>query len=344
MYNRYAQEATNAEMKHLFTRLADYKAMHLKHLEAEMKALGIAQKEGGNPLESSGSSNDGISAIDEGSCMDLTHCQLTLSIAENEMKMLEKANEGMLRQRLRHEQEMAIAADIQRKLLPQEFPRDMGLQIAASNSMAKSVGGDYYDLSTNQRGQLCLIVADSMGKGIPAALLMATLRAIWRGCSATWCSFPGQVLETINTTMYSDLKATESFITMFGATYDPGTSVFRYSSAGHNPAIFCQASEPEQRILDVGGLPVGILADGQYPSGEVLMRKNDIIVMYTDGAVEAEGDGDRQFGLPRLCDIVDQNRDSDADGVKDAILSELLLHTNGSALSDDTTIVVLKKI
>ncbi len=339
MYARYAEEASSDKTKQLFSRLAEYKAAHLQSMEAELNALGIIEDESSN-----GSSTDDLSiAIGESAGMEMTRCQFTLSITENQLKSLESANQELLQKQLRHEQELAIAADIQKKLLPQEFPQGMGIQIAASSAMAKVVGGDYYDLTTNQRGQLSLIVADSMGKGIPAALPMTTIRAIWRGCSATCCRAPGQVLETINKAMYQDLRVTESFITMFGAIYDPETSTFRYSSAGHSPAIFCQASETEDRMLDVGGLPVGILPDPNFPSDEVLMREDDIIVMYTDGVVEAAGENGDLFGVEGLCDVIDQNRSSDAEVIKEAILSEVDSHTNGSPLADDTTIVVLKK-
>lgn len=339
MYARYAEEASSDKTKHLFSRLAEHKATHLQSMEAELETLSITKDKGSN-----GSSTDDLSiAIDESAGMDMARYQFNLSITENHLKSLEGANQKLLQKQLRHEQELAIASDIQKKLLPQEFPKGMGIQIAASSAMAKVVGGDYYDLTTNQRGQLSLIVADSMGKGISAALLMTAIRAIWRGCSATCCRSPGQVLKTISKAMYQDLKATESFITMFGAIYDPETSTFRYSSAGHNPAIFCQASETKDKMLDVGGLPVGILPDSDFPSDEVFMGEGDIIVMYTDGVVEAADENDHLFGVQGLCDVIDHHRSSDADVIKEAILSEVDSHTNASPLADDTTLVVLRK-
>jgi rubrerythrin len=173
IYARYVEEAFSDKTKRLFSRLAECKAMHLQSMEDELKALIITKDEDGNPSGSNGSNTDDLStAIDESAGIDMARCQFTLSITENQLKSLESANQELLQKQLRHEQELAIAADIQKKLLPQEFPQGMGIQIAASSAMAKVVGGDYYDLTTNQKGQLSLIVADSMGKGMPAALLM----------------------------------------------------------------------------------------------------------------------------------------------------------------------------
>jgi len=352
MYDKYAREASNPEMKRFFNYLAEYESIHQQFLEAELKALAVAQKDkGGKPsnwlrlLKEELNTNvaSTLAETDENEDMNLAQCKLNLFVTDNIAQILEDANEELLQKQVRYEQELAIAADIQQKLLPQELLQDMGLQIAASNIMARTVGGDYSYLITNQRGQLSLIVADTMGKGIPASLLMTTVRAIWRGCSATCCRSPGQVIETINRAMYPDLSATGSFVTMFGAIYNPETSVFRYTNAGHYPPSFCPASVAEHKELDVGGLPVGVLSDARFPSAEVSMRKGDIIVIYTDGVVEAENGKEELFGFERLCNIIDGNRDSDAEDIKDAILSEVDSYIDGSPLADDTTLVVLKK-
>lgn len=247
-------------------------------------------------------------------------------------------------QQLRHEQELNIAADIQKKLFPQELPQNMGLQIAAVNIMARSVGGDYYDFITNNRGQLDIVVGDSMGKGIPAALLMTTVRTVWQSWSATGTRSPGETLEMINQVVYPDMKATSAFVTMFNALYDPVTSVFQYSNAGHNPPIFRPAINSKCNTLDVGGLPVGIFPDSKYIYDKFPIYKDDIIVIYTDGVVEATDKNDTPFGFDRLCSLIDQNHRLDAEGIKNAILSELDIHTGGSLHNyDDITIVVLKK-
>ena len=352
MYIRFAEEASDAEVRSLFNYLAEYEVMHQQFLKAERRALAAAQQDDqGRPshwlrlLREEIRSGSRTAPTSEGTVdSDITQIRLNLSAAESIAKILRDANEELLQEQARYERELSIAADIQTKFLPQDFPKDMGLQIAASNVMARSVGGDYYDFITNEQGQLALVVADSMGKGMPAALLMTTIRGIWRSWSATVARSPGQMLEMINQAIHQDLKATESFVTMFNALYDPATSSFRYSNAGHNPPISRPASAQECRKLDIGGIPVGIFPDSSFHSSEFLMREGDIVVIYTDGIVEARDRNDRLFGFERLCHIVNQNHDLDAEDVKNAILSEVDSYTGGSAQDDDITIVVLKKM
>lgn len=354
MYARLAEEVSDAEAKSFFNYLAGCETAHHQFLEAELEASLAAQvgkrKKPSHWLkrlreELSMCGAIAIPTTDGTVDIDVTQCKLKLSITENVAKMLENTNEKLLQKQIRYEQELAIAASIQRKLLPQELPQNIGLQIAASNVMARSVGGDYYDFITNHQGQLALVVADSMGKGMPAALLMTAVRAMWRSQGvATGARSPGQTLDMINQAVYPDLKATEAFVTVFNALYDPATSVFQYSSAGHNPPLFRPASAPGCKKLDIGGTPVGMFPDSEFPSGEFHMSEGDIIVIYTDGVVEAVDGNDTPFGFERLCSLVDQNHGPDAEDVKNAILSEVNSHTDGSPQADDTTVVVLKKV
>ena len=185
-------------------------------------------------------------------------------------------------------------------------------------------------------------MADSMGKGIPAALLMTTVRAVWRS-SAQDSNSPGQMLEAINKVVYPDMEATEAFVTMFAAMYNPITSLFRYSNAGHNPPILRPKLASECKELDIGNTPIGVVPDVSFPDGEFLMQTGDVIVIYTDGIVEATDRDDALFGFERLCALVEQNHTLNAESIKDAILSEVHSYTGGLPQADDITLVVLKK-
>ena len=186
-------------------------------------------------------------------------------------------------------------------------------------------------------------MGDSMGKGIPAALLMTTVWTVWQSWSATGTKSPGETLEMINQVVYPDMKATSAFVTMFNALYDPMTSIFQYSNAGHNPPIYRPSVHTECRTLDVGGTLVGIFPDSKFSYDELFIRKDDIIVIYTDGVVDAEDKNGTPFGFERLCSLIDQNHRLDAEGIKNVILSELDTYTSDSSHNDDITIMVLKK-
>lgn len=246
-------------------------------------------------------------------------------------------------QRYRYEHELEIATEIQKKLLPQEFPHNMGLQISARNIMAQYIGGDYYDFSVNKSGQLALVVGDPMGHGVSSALLMTTIRAIWQSWVKTESNSPSKILGIVNQTAYSDLRSVEAFITMFSALYDPATAILQYSNAGHNPPIFYSASNQKMEELNIGGIPIGVISSYEYQNGQLSLSDGDVIVIYTDGLVEALGNRDALSGYEKLCEIVNQSYNLSVEDIKNAVLSELNLSNKEIPFDDDITIVVLKK-
>jgi sigma-B regulation protein RsbU (phosphoserine phosphatase) len=225
----------------------------------------------------------------------------------------------------------------------QEFPQNLGLQISAGNIMAESIGGDYYDFSVNKKGQLALVVGDPMGHGVPSALLMTTIRAIWQSWINMESDSPGKILDIVNQTAYPDLRSVEAFITMFSALYNPTTSILQYSNAGHNPPIFYSASNQKIEELSIGGIPIGVESSYEYQNGQISLGNGDVIVIYTDGLVEILGDGDALSGYEKLCQIVNQSYNFSADDIKNAVLSELNLSNKEVPFDDDITILVLKK-
>lgn len=345
-YESMAKETDNPEVESLFRYLAGFEMAHQQFLEAEIRVLESAHNDKeGMPSHWLQLLSEKLNLPTNGS-VDGSEEQimLSLSAAQSVAKVLKDANEELLKRQVRYENEIAIAAEIQRKLLPQELPDDSGLRIAAINIMARSVGGDYYDFLKNSRNQLAMVVGDSMGKGMPAALLMTTVRAVWQGWSASRFESPGEILGMINRVVYPDLKANEAFITMFCALYDPETSNFKYSNAGHNPPILHPASSESCVQLEIGGIPVGMFPDAEFHSGEVILKENDVVVMYTDGVVEARGKDKIEFGIDRLCDVINQNQGFEPNDIANAILSDVNRHTGSSSLDDDLTIVILKKV
>jgi len=346
MYKRMSKEATNSEVKSLFTYLAGFELTHQQFLEAELRALESANsdKEGmpshwlqllGEKLQLPSDGNMGN---------DLEQIRLSLSASESIAKILKDANEELQKRQVRYENEISIAASIQKKLLPQKVPDYTDLRISALNIMARSVGGDYYDFLKNKRDQLTMVIGDSMGKGMPAALLMTTVRAVWQSWSMSGFESPDEIISMINQTVYDDLHATGSFVTMFCALYDPKTSSFKYCNAGHNHPILRRSIDPSCVRMEIGGMPVGMFPDTKFHSEEAVLSENDLVIMYTDGVVEAIDKDNVEFGFDRLCELIDQVYTLDPDEITKKIMSEITDHTGSSSLADDVTIVVLKKI
>jgi phosphoserine phosphatase RsbU/P len=346
MYRKMAEEATNPEVKSLFNYLAGFEVTHQKFLEAELRALeSVDGDKEGMPSHWLQLLNEELQLPSNGNIgNDLEKIRLSLSASESIAKILKEANAELQKKQIRYENEISIAADIQKKLLPQKLPEDTGLRISALNIMARSVGGDYYDFLKNKQDQLTMVIGDSMGKGIPAALLMTTIRAVWQSWSMSGFESPGEILHKINQTVYPDLNTIESFMTMFCALYNPDTSNFKYCNAGHNYPILRHANEPKCIQLEVGGMPIGMFPDTEFHSAEVKLNENDIVVMYTDGVTEAQNKDNVEFGFDRLCELIDQIYDLEPDEITKKIMSEIINHTGSSSLADDVTIVVLKKI
>jgi sigma-B regulation protein RsbU (phosphoserine phosphatase) len=345
-YENLVRETDNPEVRSLFSFLAGFEKTHQQFLEAEMRVLESEH----NDKEAMPSHwlqllSEKLNLPVNGNIGDNEEqILLSLSAAQSVANILKDANEELLKKQIRYENELAIASDIQRNLLPQRPPKDSGLKISALNIMARSVGGDYYDFLKNSRDQVAMVIGDSMGKGMPAALLMTTVRAVWQSWSASGLESPGEILGTINRIVFPDLHLNEAFITMFCALYDPKTSNFRYSNAGHNPPILFPAKAKKCVQLEVGGIPVGMFPDAEFHSDEFILKQNDLVVMFTDGVIEASNNSNVQFGFDRLCDIVNNNHDSEPDKLAQTILSEVNNHTGISTPSDDITIVILKKL
>jgi sigma-B regulation protein RsbU (phosphoserine phosphatase) len=345
MYNKMAKEATDPEVRSLFSYLEGYEVAHQKFLEAELRVSESAHSDKeGMPSHWLQLLSENLQLPANGSVgSDLEQIRLSLAAAESVAKILKSANEELLKLQVRYENELAIAADIQKKLLHQKPPEGTGLEISSINVMARAVGGDYYDFLKNDRDQLAMVVGDSMGKGMSAALIMTTVRAVWQSSSINGFKSPGEILGAINRIIHPDLRATESFITMFCALYDKETSNFKYCNAGHNPPILHTGNNRGCAQLEIGGIPVGMFPDAEYHSAEFILHENDLVVMYTDGVTEARDKKNVEFGYEGLCEVINQCHDKNPKDIVEEIMSAIIQYSGSSSLSDDVTIVILKK-
>ncbi len=246
-------------------------------------------------------------------------------------------------ERERLDRELEIAREVQQRLFPQKLPQVDGLDFAGYCRPAQGVGGDYYDFIRLPDDCLGIAIGDVSGKGIAAALMMASLQASLRGQTIKPCATLSEMIQHINWLVY-DASADNRYATFFYAQYDPRTRVLRYVNAGHNPPMVCRRSNEPQKILRLedGGTVVGLFPDYPYTEARVQLESGDILVAFTDGISEAMNRDEEEFDEERLIRAVRiaQAR-SAADMITD-ILQSVDGFTAGARQHDDMTLVVVR--
>jgi serine phosphatase RsbU (regulator of sigma subunit) len=203
--------------------------------------------------------------------------------------------------------DLEIAREIQTWLVPSEPPVVAGADIAFASRPQNSVAGDYYDAfyptaSAEENGKLMLVIADVVGKSIPAALLMATLQASLRTIAGEGAPL-GELVVRLNRYASAHSLDGRRFTTAVLTEYDPATRHLVYVNAGHNPPILRHANGALEK-LEVGGLPLGIETSAVYDTAAVDLRPGDALIFYTDGVVEAFDEKGELFGDERWLDAI----------------------------------------
>jgi sigma-B regulation protein RsbU (phosphoserine phosphatase) len=248
-------------------------------------------------------------------------------------------DEGRAR-RQRHEQEqreLEEALRIQRKLLPSVMPQLEGWEIGWSWQPAAGVGGDCFDAIAFGRTRLGLSVADVVGKGIPAALLMSNLQAAVRAF-ATDAAQPAELCQLVNRILCGHI-AEGRFISFFYCVVDADDGTITFANAGHYPPILVRSSGDVER-LERGGAVLGVFNDGVYDQGRVAVATGDRLVLFTDGITEARNHVDDEFGEDRLIALAVENRSCSAPALQ-ARLADAVAAFSGGRFQDDATLIVL---
>src|ERR687897_1284956 len=204
-------------------------------------------------------------------------------------------------ERVRIEQELQVARQIQQELLPETIPKLEDWQIATYYGPAREVGGDFYDFFELSSGRLGLVVGDATGHGMPAALVMATTRGMLRAVVQSLES-PGEVLARVNEALVADIPSS-MFVTCFYGVLDPANGHLCYANAGHN--LPCRQHNGQAEELRARGMPLGLMAGIAYEEKEASLESGDSTLFYSDGLVEAHDPQRREmFGFPRLRRLV----------------------------------------
>jgi serine phosphatase RsbU (regulator of sigma subunit) len=237
------------------------------------------------------------------------------------------------------EEELNLARSIQLNLLPSSPPRLENYEVSALSLSSKQVGGDYYDFIHND-AFLAIAVADVSGKGVPASLLMASLQASLRS-TMDRMNDPVGVVIRLNDVMF-ETTAPEKFATLFYGCLDMKKHELNYTNAGHFFPVVVR-DDLKLDVLDYSGLILGVKPGFQYESRKLKLRPGDILVVTTDGVIEAEGASGDLYGEERLRELLSSMKGRSADEVKKGIVDSVNSFSYPRGTRDDMTILVLKR-
>jgi sigma-B regulation protein RsbU (phosphoserine phosphatase) len=249
----------------------------------------------------------------------------------------------MLHQQLiekkRLEGQLEVARQVQLELLPASDPQLEGFDICAYNYPTEEVSGDYYDWVRIYDDQIGLVVADVSGKGVPAALLMAFLRASLR--AATHIGYAPHIsMAKVNYLLWESIERNQ-FVTAFYGVLDASNKTLAYTNAGHNPPLLMDA-DGSARFIERGGLPLGMFRDTRYYEYYLALEPGQILVLYTDGVTEANNESGEEYERERLAQTVRDGRHLSAKELINFIYDDVLEWTGGRGATDDITFFIIK--
>ncbi len=237
------------------------------------------------------------------------------------------------------EDELLIAREIQKGLLPAKLPEFPKYDIAAINISSKQVGGDYYDVIKLSEDKFIIAIGDVSGKGTPASLLMANLQAMIRALVPIGLSLP-ELTKRVNDLIYES-TGNDRFITFFWGALDTNSNTLNYVNAGHNPPILLRRDGKIER-LEIGGLLLGVMKTAvPYKEGNIQLNAGDTLVLFTDGVSEAMNSQGFEYSEDKLINIIKSNHNETAGTILNKIV-ESVQEYSGAYQSDDITMVVVK--
>jgi predicted permease len=239
--------------------------------------------------------------------------------------------------------DVALAVEVQRRLLAQQALETPAASMAAHNLPARSVGGDYYDFLNLDGDRIGIALADVAGKGVPAALIMSVVQATLRVISSEPDTSLPQLATRMNHFLFRS-TGSNSYATFFYAQFDARSRELRYVNAGHNPPFLFRVSGAgvEVQELPAGGTVIGLFPKAEYEEGLIALRPGDLLAVFTDGVTEALSPAEEEFGEERLKHLLRNVVHLAVDEISARIASELKSWIGDAAQYDDLTFVLLK--
>ncbi len=246
--------------------------------------------------------------------------------------------ERVARQEQRLERDLAMAREVQLRLLPPLRPMHRHAEFAARFLPARTIGGDLYDFLQYGPDRSGIALGDVSGKAAPAALYAALVSGIMRSAAAQQLS-PSAMLDTLNDAL-QERRLDSQYVAMLFAVWDDTNQTLQIANAGAVQPLFCRSGEVT--TVRAEGIPLGMFPNVEYEEFSLSTQPGDSIIFFSDGIVDAQNAGKEMFGNDRLVAIVQANQHKSAAGLADAILSGLTEFQGGVDHFDDETLVVLR--
>ncbi len=241
------------------------------------------------------------------------------------------------------ERELEMSSVVQRALLPQRVPEVPGMQLAAFSQAAQIVSGDFFDFLRFDGGSHGLAIADVAGHGVSASLIMASIQTALRTFAPTAGS-PAQVLRDVNRLFAHNIRL-DTFVTLFLGAYDPATRTLTYSNSGHNAPLLvrhAQGSGPEVVHLGPTGAAIGLIENPQLRDETVQLFSGDVLLLYTDGIVEAFNPAGEEYGLERLIWLLTRDGSLPPQELIQLLWRDLSAFVRGRPVTVDVTVIACR--
>jgi sigma-B regulation protein RsbU (phosphoserine phosphatase) len=248
-------------------------------------------------------------------------------------------------ERMQLEEELSMASKIHRALLPQTIEQIDGFEVVVKSIAARTVGGDYYDfLPAGDSGMPRVVIADVMGKGLPAGLLMSNVQGVLR-ILAEELQSPRELIVRLNQWYCRNVPVTKfvSMACLSLRSLPDGKAELVYANAGHCPPILLRNNGATEILEPTGGV-LGVHKDFTYEERRTQISSGDLVLLYTDGVTEVEDEGGQQFGEERLNSLIYNYRGASIAEFPDVLLNEVQRFSGKAELTDDLTIIGLRKI
>ena len=239
--------------------------------------------------------------------------------------------------------ELAIGSRLQQSLLPLVSPVVDGFDIYGTSIPALEVGGDYFGYIEFPDGKIGLNIGDAAGKGLGAAMFVASCRAACKAIAIKTMELT-KILGVTNKLLTKDSELNAMFVTFFASILDPAKRILKYSNAGHNPPVIVRDHGKTIEELPFAGIALGIFDDSEYIEEQIELNPGDIVVYYTDGVVEAKNSADEFYGKERFYEFLRSTKDLSSREIVDGLAEDLMIFTGEAQQFDDITMIIMKTL